>query len=84
MAKRKKKSIWTPEAKAKALATRAANKAAKSSPAAVSAMTAKVSDATVYLQHAVKDIVERMQSGKLKRPDKAHMMAMLALSTLTE
>jgi hypothetical protein len=67
---------WSPEQRAKYKATRAANQAKRLS------IPAELSDARVYLQHAVTDINKRMAAGKLKKPDRAHLMAMLALDVL--
>lgn len=77
MAKSKLKGRkWTPEQRAKYMSTRAATEAAKKSE------PSGVTDARVYLRHAVADINARLANGKLKKMDRAHLLAQLALDVL--
>jgi transposase-like protein len=45
-------------------------------------VTDKVSDARVYLRHASDELSKRMREGKIKKPDRVHLLALLALDAL--
>lgn len=42
----------------------------------------KKSDVVSYLHHAEQDYLERLRIGKLKKPDRAHMLLSIALREL--
>lgn len=69
-----RKRAWSPEARAKRAATRAANKAAN----------AETGDAIIYLRHAAEDILSQMRAGTitLKSLRSSHALTLLALCQL--
>lgn len=76
---------WKPGQAEKFRATMAARRSARSKVVHSETPIVKIpkhQDAIIYLRHAKDHITKSMQSGRLKKMDHAHLLTLLALSTL--
>jgi hypothetical protein len=75
---------WKPGQAAKFKATMAAKRQAKTEPTTVTkhVKNPRQTDAVVYLKHAEAHITKALASGRLKKMDHAHLLTLLALTTL--